>query len=312
MKLTSHSLLIPVLALGAAISTQAQEKLLPPTYQIGKEYVLESKQEMEMDMGAIGAALGQPNLAGKTTTQMVMEITSRCEKHSVPNQRVVKTKISRVKMDMNAMGMEMKYDSSEEGGAETMLGKQMGGIVGTEFEMILGADDKVISVDGLDNLPGGGLGGAGIDPEQLKQLANPTNQLGIPAAGVTIGESWDHGTEISLGGQVGKVKSELNLKYTGDEDVDGSAAGVIATEGKMSMAMDAQAGGAAAAGIKVKVDDGVMKGQMRIDKALRFVRDGLVEIEMTTKMGNPGNPNQELTIPMKIKQTVTLKSVTDL
>ena len=93
MKLNFFRFWIPVLAVGAAVGlTQAQDKLLAPTYQEGKSYTLDVTQNMTMDMSKVGAAMGQPGM-GKTVMTMTMGMEIDCVAHvaeSLAERGVVK------------------------------------------------------------------------------------------------------------------------------------------------------------------------------------------------------------------------------
>ena len=303
-KVTPYLILLSLAALGG-VSTQAQDKLLPPTYQVGKTYTFEVKQDMEMDMAEVGKALGQPAM-GKTTVKMIMEMVASCEAGEKAGHKSVKSKTSRVQMDMDAAGMQMKYDSNEPGSENTMLGQQMSKMVGQEFTMIMDETGEVVEMKGFEALADG-PGAQMLGADQFKQMANPAMQLGIPAEGVVLGDTWKNEIDMDMGAQVGKMKVAFELKYSKDAEVDGEDCAVVEYTAKVNMDIKAQQGDAAP--VQMKVEDSKMVGDMSLDKSLRFFRIGNTDMDMSMKMANPLDPNQEFKIPMNIKQTFTLKSV---
>jgi len=287
-------------ALCLAQPSIAQEKLLPTTYLPGKEYVLETKQQTEMDMSAVSGGGG-----GKTTIDVTIEMTITCEPHTESGQKKVTTRFSRMIMDMNSMGMKMSYDSAKEGSERTMLGQQgMGDLVDSEIVMILDEDDEVVELEGEEALADAQM----LDKKQFEQLANPSVQLGIPAAGVAVGDAWENDLTMSLGGQVGDMTSELDLVYASDEQVGGADCAVIEYEGTAKIDLSALGQGAG----NVKMENSNLEGVMKMDKELRFIREGSADMDFEMTMPNPTNPQQTLQVPATISQTFSLKSVNDI
>lgn len=282
------------LVIGFAVcNAQAQDKLLGPAYQIGKSYQMVTTQNMEMDMAAIGAALGGGQAGGKMVTEMKIVVDIECAKHTTPGHKKVTSKVSSIKMNMDSMGMKLEYDSTQPGSENSPLGAQMGALVGSETVMIFDENEKVIDVKGLENLGAQG----GIGAEQLKQMSNPAAQLGIPEAGVSVGEKWDNSFEMNLGNNMGEMKTDLKMDYAKDE---GSNA-VVNFKGGVKMDIQGAAEGQAPA--PEMKNDSTMAGWMKIDKTNRFVTSGETQMKMKISMPNPVNPQQKLDIPATIKQS---------
>lgn len=304
MKATSFATCIGVAAiLSLAPSSPAEEKLLPPTYLTGKEYQLEVQQRMQMDMS------GMPGGAGaKTSMDMTMEVSATCETHDEPGQKKVTTRIDRFVMDMDSMGMKMSYDSAKEGSEETLLGQQgMGQLVDTEIVMIFDENDEVIAVEGMEALQGAQM----LDQEQFQQLVNPSMQLGIAPEGVAVGDTWENDMTVSLGAQVGEMTTRMQLEYTGDETIADAPCAVIDYTGASEFDFaGAGPGGGPAGNFEMKQSN--LQGVMKMDKKLRFIREGSADMTLEMQMPNPANPQQALEIPAEIEQTFSLKSVRDL
>ena len=303
---------IVTLAFGSG-SVRAQDKLQSPTYMVGKEYSILIDQDMEMDMSAMAKAVGQPEGAGQMKTKMTMEMVASCQSHSVAGQKIVKTRFANIKMDMNSMGMNMSYDSTKEGSANSPLGQAMAPMIGKEFSIIFDANDEVVAVEGFDEIAGAGNPGAPklFDADQLKQMMNPALQLGIPDGGVSVGEKWKNEMDLNFGSQMGKMNTNFDLEYVSDETVDGANCAVVNYDAVMSMELNPE-GGSAASPVKMKMDSSKMKGTMKMDKALRYARLGTAEMDMTMIMTNPADPTQNIQIPAKIKQNFKLTSVKDI
>lgn len=286
-------------------SSQAQDKLLPPTYQVGKQYNFVMDQDMVMDMTAMGAAVGQE--MGKMVVKMKMEMTATCTAGEEAGQKKVTSKTGRIQMEMNGGGIEMAYDSAEPGAENTMLGQQLGSLQDMDFVMILDKDDNVVEIQGLDELQGAGQ--QMFSAEQFKDMINPAMRLGIPPGGVAKGEEWDNKFDMDLGAQVGKMAMDFKVKYVRDEEVGGVNCAVL--EFTADMEMDIKAG-AQGVQMQMKLEDSEVKGDMKLDKNLRFFRGGLIDMSMTMNMTNPVDPNQSLKLPMTMKQNFTLTEVKDL
>ncbi|MEM7013264.1 MAG: DUF6263 family protein, partial [Verrucomicrobiota bacterium] len=280
------------------------EKLLPPTYQVGKTYVFDVSQDMEMDMAEVGTALGQPGLE-KTVVKMNIEMTAGCAAGE-GKQKLVTSEPSRVFLDINTGGIQMAYDSEEPGSENSMLGPELSKLKGRKMTMTLDENGEVVEVEGLEDVAAAGPAGQMLGPDQLKQMINPAMQLGIPMEGVEIGDTWKNRVKMSLGGQVGTMEINFDLKYVRDEDVDGVSCAVV--EYQANVDLEAEADGGAANPIEVKVENSEMSGEMKLDKDLRFFRIGVTKMDMVTSMGNPLNPEQTFEIPVKLTQTYKLKS----
>lgn len=298
-------LILPLAFLFALTLSQAEEKLLPPTYIPGKEYVMEQQQKMEMDMAAVGAATGMP--MGKTVMDMTFDMKMRCTKHTEPGQKVVSSTITGVKMDMNAMGMQMTYDSSQPGSENTMLGQQMSALVGAEFSMIMDQDDNVLEVQGMDKLmEGNPQAQKMMDVSQMKALMNPAAIMGIDGNGRAKGESWENEHALPMG-QMGTMDASYKMTYAKDETVDSAPCAVVDYTADLEGEVNA-----GAPGMNMTLTDSKMSGTMAIDKELRFARSSKADVSMKMSMTNPQNPAQSLAVPMSMKQTYTLKAVNDI
>lgn len=293
-----------VLGAGFAAASANAQKLLPPTYQVGKAYVFEVSQDMELDMAEVGAALGNPGL-GKTDVNMNVEITASCAAGE-GRQKEVTSETSRVMLDINTGGIEMKYDSDEPGSEETMLGPEMSKLMGQKITMAIDHNGEVVNIEGLEGVAAAGPAGQMLGPDQLKQMINPAMQLGIPVEGVSLGDTWKNKVDMNLGGQVGSMEINFDLKYVRDEDVDGVSCAVVEYQAEVNL--DAKADAGQANPIDVKVEDSEMSGEMKLDKQLRFFRLGVTKMDIVTSMGNPLNPEQTFKIPVKLTQTYKLKS----
>lgn len=275
------------------IATFANDPLLPPTYQVGKEYVLQNTQRTEVAGGG-----------GAQTIDLSLDITVRCDRaRGREGQRVLNTSISRLKADMKLGALAMNYNSEEAGSEKTLLGQTFSTILEQEFKIYLNQDDEVVEVEGLKDLGNNPLAQQ-FGPKQLSQMVIPQLNLGIPPAGINLGEEW--GNEVK--GQFGPgtdLKVDYKLKYAGNETDDDPHALV---EYSANLAMELTGGGDEKdSKMSLKVDDGKMTGSIAINKKQRFPRNGTAKITMTMEAPNPQNPSERIKLP--VNQTIEFKTL---
>ncbi|MCX6344636.1 MAG: hypothetical protein NT018_06145 [Armatimonadetes bacterium] len=160
--------------------------------------------DMTMDMPNMPKAAGAPS---KTTMNMTADITQEVVSVNPDGSAKIKASVSNMKMNMPGMP----------GGAMPDMPK-------TEFTMTMSKDGKVLSTEGMDDMPGM----SGVD---MKQMANQMSGS-LPGKSVSVGDTWKSkvampiggdmevvnelvGENESIGGQkVSKIKSNFN--YDGD------------------------------------------------------------------------------------------------
>ncbi len=278
--------LIPILSL-------ANDPLLPPTYQAGKEYVLQNTQRTEIAGGV-----------GNQAIDLSLDIVVRCDRaKGREGQRVLNTMVTRLKADMKLGALSMNYNSEEAGSEKTLLGQTFSTILDQEFKIYLNEADEVVEVEGLKDLGNNPLAQQ-FGPKQLSQMVIPQLNLGIPVAGVNIGETWSNKVDGQFGPGT-NLNVDYELKYTGDEVADDPHAII---EYSANLAMQLTGGGDEKdSKMSLKIEDGKMTGSVAINKKQRFPRNGTANITMTMEAPNPQNPSQRIDLP--VKQTIEFKTL---
>jgi len=278
-------------------------KLLPPTYQTGKTYLLQSSYHGETELGV--APPGQPDAKPEDTKQVIdmqVGMTAVCSQNpKEPGTRLIRSTINSAVMNLKMGGMVMDYNSAEKGSEETLLGKSLHPMIGKSFTFVLNEKDEVVRVEGLDQIPAAPGGMNPFGAEQLKQMTLPAMTLGIPAEGVSQGQSWKQDSDINIG-QLGKFTVKQNLLYQGDEQVDGHTCAVLKNDASLALNLAAKP---KPGGMNIQVQDGAMTGEILVDKALRFPR--LVKSRISMKLVLPNPLNQAETIKAPVLNQVTFK-----
>ncbi|MFT5466618.1 MAG: hypothetical protein ACI8UO_001718 [Verrucomicrobiales bacterium] len=304
MNRTSNLTCILFTCLALATPAMAQDKLLPPTYFVGKEYVFLIDQEMVIDVSAISAAFGGE--ADKVAVIANLVLAATCKTEPDANQKRVSYQTKRLQIQIEGNGLDLDYDTDESGAENTLVGQQLGPLEHMSFGMILNEKDEVVEATDLDVFRNSG--GRFFNPEQLMEAVNLTLRLGIPPAGVALGEEWKSSSTMDLGSQVGDLKLEFEVKYERDEEVDGADCAVLNFTADINMNLRNNGGDPDAPRLQVKLEENSATGQMKIDKKLRFFREGSLDLDLTMSF----DPTKTLTIPVTLKQTLKLSEVKDL
>jgi hypothetical protein len=274
-----------------------EERLAPPRFQAGFEYVIRSRQVVETVLGA-----GLPN-AGRQVADVTFELEAACRgQPGGAGQRELAIRLGKVKMDLQMGSLRMTYDSALPDNAGTLLGQAFGEVVGKTFEVVLDGADQIVEVRGLEQAGKATPFGQQLGPEQLTQVAMPMLTLGIPREGVAAGESWEHVKEVAMG-PAGKLNAVHRVSYAGDE------AGLAVLRYEAELRLGAGAAGQPGTGA---AGQGVLKGSMRVDRGKRFPVSGEGEGTLRMKVPNPTDPAQSIELPITQRRSFELVSMSPL
>lgn len=293
-----------LLACVFAIPLAAQDRLLPPTYVAGKEYVFLIDQAVEMDVSAVAATFGQE--ADKVSVNAKLVLAATCKNGPEAGQRTVDYRTRRLQVSIKGNGVDIDYDTNEPGAEDTILGQQFGPLEYMNFGMILDENEQVVKATDMDVFRNSG--GRFFNPEQLMEAVNLTIRLGIPPAGVAVDDEWKSSSTMNLGTQVGDLKLNFDVNYAGDEEIDGFDCGVLKFDADINLNLQSSGGDPEAPRLSVRVEEKTAKGEMKIDKELRFFREGSLDLDLVMTFDLAGS----LTIPISLKQNLVLSEVRDL
>ena len=272
-----------------AVSLLAQDKLLPPTFQAGREYTVRHTLNTESMLGG-----------AKQTVDISFDMQSKCQRaKGRDGQRMVTSVISRLNANMKLGNVTMSYDSEKASSDKDLLGQTFSKLINQPFKVYFDATDEIVEIEKIEDLPENNPLSQLFGPEQLKKLVAPQMSFGIPAEGITTGTKWKNQDENKVGPGM-NVTTDYQMAYTKDAEVDGENCAVLTFDGTMDLDLTSQ-GGDADPKVPMRVKSGKTKGTASIDKKLRFLRQGSVELDLTMEIPNPQNPEAALELPVKQK-----------
>lgn len=213
------------------ISTAQESALLRLKYKKGESYLMKMTMNQNMGGGAMLVNMG-----------MDMKIDVKDVKGDVYDTEM---SFSRIAMEMNGQGMNVKVDSDSKDEDLDEQGKMMKAQIAPALEMVIGAkvDDRGKTSD-MKIIKGAG------DIEQFKQS---NNSIEYPEKAVKVGDTW---TEE-------KENKGMIMKYTYKVESITSSSVILAVTGDVS--------GAAA---------GNFKGDMNINKSNGVPKSGDIKMDL--------------------------------
>lgn len=197
------------------------------------------KTMMTMDMSAEGAQAMSMNMS-MAMDMKVTDLTDAVYTYEV--------KYGTIKMDMNAGGMQMNYDSSlkEQTGMGAMMHEQMKGLLDKPLTMKMNERGKITEF----NMPGMG---------NNQQMDMGSISLPMPEGPVGVGDSWSD--ERPLQG-AGNMKMNMTVEKITVDDI------IIGVKGTID------AGGEAA---------GDFTGNYKLARSNGFTKDGTMNMNITAQ-----------------------------
>lgn len=288
----------------------ADDPLLPPAYEAGREYLLRTEQQMEMSLPA-----GPAGKSGqKQVTDVVMELAAICEKAKGrgENERQLTIRIAALRMKMTSGAVSLEFDSAKPPETTTPLTEGFKNLAGAEFVIFLAPDGSITGAESLEEFAGKESNPLGqqLGAEQLKSLMVNALKFGIPAEGVRPGAKWNHMNEIKLP-PAGALKIDSTMTYAANENVDGNDLAVIDFTGKASL-KTRTSGGPADPRLSLTAEKGTVTGSVRIDRKLNFPKRGKSELKLDVVMPNPAAKGETIRLPATVTESFELISAKKL
>lgn len=207
--------------------------------------------------------------------------------------------ITKLSMDMNAMGMQMHFDSdtppADTSSPFSIMGKVLGAMKGVKFSFAVNDSGQVANVHGLRemmesmmaNIPGGGKG-MNMDDQSMEQSFNQAFAA-YPGKPVKAGDSWSKTMNMKQQGM--DIKSENTYTL---ESVNGDDA-VVKVVSKLS-----SAGTVTGSGADINMS-GTSDGKMHMNIPTGMASDGDINTKMQMKVKAQG---QEIPMDMDMKTTI--------
>ena len=269
----------------------------------GKTYVYAMKTHFDMNMEMMGKKM-------ETGGDVDFGFKMKVEDVDAQGNRMLSNTYDAIRFRMNAMGVDMGYDSKNTGDTtkESMMSgmfrKIFSGMVGKTFKMTMSPSGEVSKIEGLTemvqsmsehlDLPENmrekmsGQFKESFNEEQIKQ----SFQQGFgfyPGKPVKPGDSWTKNMKTNMN----KMAMDVDTKYTVKEIKDNTAF--------LELSAVLKAAGRDSASVTSSMDiKGDSKGTMEIDLATGLNKHG--RMDMTMKISSPA-----LQQPMDMKMTVNME-----
>jgi hypothetical protein len=268
----------------------------------GKTYVYATKTNMTMDMDMMGKSM-------TTTANIDFGFKMKVDDIDPQHNYNVTASYDAIRFKMNAMGMDMGYDSknpgdtSKENMMNGMFRKIFSSMVGKSFKLLMSSNGEVMKIDGLKELVESMSANINVPEamrEQMKKQMNESfNEDQIrqsfaqafsiyPDKPVKVGDSWTKTT----GRVVNNMNMNQDIKYTVKEIRDNSV--LLDMDGtiKSSQATDS---------VAAKVDmSGNEKGTMELQRTTGMVNHGNIDMDLKlSTMGHPMNMKMNISIEGK-------------
>lgn len=228
----------------------------------------------------------------------------------------METEFLAVKMDMEAGGVKMSFDSAQDKPTAANPFAFMGAMVGKKFTTVLDSKGNVVRTEGVEKAF------AGLDSNpMLKEVLKKENlekmsgcDLFSKCLGnrdVKVGESWSDTWNVDLG-SLGKEQTKLNCTYVGMGKRLGRDCAQVDFTGDIGMKLEFGKG----SGMEMEIKDGKLKGTNWYAPDLGVVIESAMEQSLKLKMKMPAVEKKgktqepgEVNSDLDTKLTVSLLSV---
>ena len=268
----------------------------------GKSYEYTMKTHFDMDMEMMGKKM---NTGGDMDFGFNMKVNDV----DAQGNRMLSSTYDVIRFKMNAMGMDMGYDSKNVGDTtkENMMSgmfrKIFAGMLGKTFKMTMSQKGEISKIEGLQEMVQSMSDHLDI-PENMKAQMQKQMQQSFsddqikqsfeqgfgfyPDKPVKVGDSWTKNMTRNMNNMSMNMDSKYSVKEVNEKTVVLDITGVIKAGGKDS---------SATAGMDMKGDS---KGTMEIERSTGMAKKGTMD--MTIKITAPG-----MSSPMNMKSTVIIE-----
>lgn len=270
--------------------------------QKGNTYTYGMKTHFDIDMEMMGKEM-------KTSADMDFGFNMKVDDVDAAGNRLMSTTYDAIRFKMNAMGMDMGYDSknvgdtSKENIMQGMFRKIFGGMLGKTFKMTMSPKGEITKVEGMKELTESMLNNMDL-PEAEKEQARKQMEQSFsedqikqsfgqgfgfyPDKPVKVGDSWNKTLERDMSNMKMNIETKYTVKEIKDAVVILETKGVIKANGSDSVTV-------------AKMDmSGDMKGIMEIDRSSGMAQKG--NMDMDIKITIPG-----MSKPMAMKANITIE-----
>jgi len=261
----------------------------------GTQYEYTSSMDMNMTQNFQGQEMKMSN---KMTFMYLFDVI-----RDSANWKTVTSTIQRMKMDMNAMGQNMSFDTdnaTDTSGPMGMMNRMFAGIKGKQFSFTINDKGEVGTVSGMRELVESMVPadmpnrqqalqqmGAGLNEESFKQNIQQSFAV-FPKNPVKIGDSWKDTTTMTNQGMTMKSANTYTLESVDKGNAVIKISSVLSSDQSKINGMD----------MSLK---GSNNGKYTYDMSTGMVLDGNLKMLMDMEMSAQGQK-----VPMKIDTDVKI------
>lgn len=301
-------ILLPAVALAAtALLTGCSSNTVDFKFNVakGSKFNYTIAMDMNMDQAMMGQHM---KVNTKVTMGYVFEVLN-----DSAGWKTVSSTIDRIGMNVDANGMNMRYDSDSTSNTDTTgptakVGKIFGAMKGGQFTFTMNTNGEVGQVSGMKEMVqkmiegAGTFDSAGINETMNKTFNEQTFKQNLqqsfamyPGKPIKPGESWNKTLTMDNNGMIMKLDNTYTL-----ESVSNNIA-------KVRVASKISSGGGAGALAGMQMDmSGDLKGINNFDLPTGMPLSGDDNMQMDMKMHVQG---QEIPMKMNIKITIAGKKL---
>ncbi len=280
-----------------ACSAGAEDRMERPGFEVGRAYVLRTKQRLDSS--------GVAGREQRSQLEMQVEVFCRRSRGEGSGQEL-EVVVEWLAAQMELAGERLVYDSRRSGEDRKPgpLDATMSELLETPFRVVLNEGGEVSGVEGLESFAKANHPlGARFDEGTLGKLLVPAMGLGVPEEGVMEGDRWKHELDLDLG-PAGELGVELDMRHAGGEE-EGDR---LIFEGKVK-GKAATAGGPGDPVLPLRVEPGKAKGSALVNRRAGFVKRMEFEAEFAMSVPDPVRPGQTLRFPMRYRSELELVDV---
>lgn len=259
-------ILCPLVFLAFLINLFADDRVIfHPGFQVGSKLTLMEKAEVIMPM------MGQ-EVKNTVVTKSSIAVSSEED-----DQKKVSYKTEKLLVTMKAGNQTFEYDSEDETNQSPILKMSLAQFPKMDLSAVFNDKNEFVKVvqSEDDSSP--------LSEEQVKDTLNALIDHGFPQGEVSVGQTWEHEQELSLG-EMGKASTKFNYTYVGMHERNQVSLPRVDFEGNLQGDIDA------AGAATVTLSASKVKGWLLFDNSLGIATysETQVEAEMTIGVGAEG------------------------
>lgn len=203
--------------------------LLRSNWEVGKAYTQTSTVDTSFQNPALGEAGIQKSMATQTLSVMVTQ-------DSEPDRKVAEVKILSLQGSIDLMGQTLSYNSAEPEKSPPFLQQAFGSLAGKMFSLVYDQDNNYVETRLVEgHAPATPLGtGKGLSGQQLSDAFRKSQELPLPKAPVSIGDTWRYKDQLEMP-PIGVIGIEASGKFDSIVEENGHRQAKLLIEGTFQL-----------------------------------------------------------------------------